>query len=94
MFINTESTPPYTGSNYASGVFIPIDPNYTYTKHHRVSPIAYYAEDNEASYISRGTDYNTTGDAVIEDIPENARYCRIGTGNAAAASAVTLTRTA
>lgn len=74
---------------YASAIFIPINPKYTYRKSgNRINMIAFYKQDK--TFIS-GKAINNTNVETITGIPAGAKWIRVGVNSSN--RAITITRT-
>ena len=66
-----------SGTFYGSPVYLPINPSYRYEKNgYRIYHLTFY--DRDYGFISQ-TNYNTTAQMEITNIPSNAAYIRFVT---------------
>ena len=81
-----------TQDTYASELYVPVNPSYTYQKNdYRLRRFAYYDADHV--FISSVV-YNNLNVQEIPALPANARWARIETGNATNRNGIKVTRIA
>lgn len=79
--------------SFASDLYIPVDPDYTYQKNdYRVRRFAYY--DSNYSFLSSVVYDNATRFDTFPALPSQAKWARIQTGNAANKNGLEITRIA
>lgn len=79
--------------SFASDLYIPVNPDYTYQKNdYRVRRFAYY--DSNYSFLSSVVYDNATRFDTFPALPSQAKWARIQTGNASNKNGLTITRIA
>jgi len=77
--INTSTGEYYATGNgniYASDVYVPVNPKYTYQKNDwRLNTWCFYDKDKQ--YISKAPSYNNLNVQTLAKFPANVRYVRI-----------------